>query len=481
MVVGDMELRTELLVVGGGPGGYAAAFHAADLGLDVTMIDPRPQPGGVCLHTGCIPTKTYLNLAETIFSARQSADKGVHFDPPRLDLAGMRAWQQQVITTMADGLVQLAGGRGVQLFRGTVIFENSTSARILDGEISRVRFRRAIIATGSHPIDLPGGKFLPNRRIMSSTEALALADIPARLLIIGGGYVGLELGTVYAALGSEVDLVERGDRLLSEVDADLVQPLERRLATLFKRIDLGIRVTTLTEKDDEVTVDLAHGGGAVETRIVDRVLVAIGRQANTAELGLEHTGVVLTKEGFIGVNDQMQTADPHILAVGDVVGGIMLAHKASREGRVAAEVAAGRTTSCDLRAIPAVVYTDPQVAWCGLTEQQAARSDIAVTITKFPWKYSGRAQTMDATDGFTKLITQADSGRILGMGVVGRNAEDLIAEGVLAIEMGALAEDLALSLHPHPTLTETAAEAAELFLGSPIHMLPRKNITRKSK
>ena len=474
MVMGDMELTTELLIIGSGPGGYAAAFRAADLGLDVALVDPRPKPGGVCLFEGCIPSKTCLHLAELILDAGQAAGMGVHFGPPRIDPAEIRAWKQQVVDTMADGLLHLSRKRGVQLIQGLARFESATTVRLDHSEIRRIRFRHAIIATGSRPLGYPGSDFRPGGRIMSSTEALTLADIPASLLIIGGGYVGLELGTVYAALGSKVHVVERADRLLTGVDRDLVGPLQRRLSALFAKISLQTKVMSMQEKADWVEVSLQDDKGNTETHTFDRVLVAIGRRPNTADLGLENTGVKLTERGYIEINDQQQTADPHILAVGDVAGGIMLAHKATREGRVAAEVIAGQSSSFDVRAIPAVVYTDPQIAWCGLTEEQAEKDKIAVTVQKFPWKYSGRANTMGATDGFTKILINAQDGRILGIGVVGRNAEGLIAEGVLAIEMGALAEDMALSLHPHPTLSETESEAAELFLGSPTHLLPKK-------
>ncbi len=474
MVMGEMELTCELLVIGSGPGGYAAAFRAADLGLDVALVDPAPRPGGVCLYNGCIPSKTCLHLAELIHDAGQAAGMGVHFAAPRLDLPELRAWKQQVIDSMAEGLMHLTKKRGVQLIQGRASFENAATVRLEHAEVRRIHFRHAIIATGSRPLAYPGTDFRLGGRIMSSTEALALIDIPASLLVIGGGYVGLELGTVYAALGSKVQVVELADRLLAVVDRDLVQPLQNRLAALFATISLQTKVVSMQEKADSVEVSLQEGDGRVSPHTFDRVLVAIGRRPNSAELGLENTAVKLTERGYIEINDRQQTAEPHIFAVGDVAGGVMLAHKATREGRVAAEVVAGKPSSFDVRAIPAVVYTDPQIAWCGLTEEQAEKKTIAVTVQKFPWKYSGRAQTMGAAEGFTKILTNPEDGRILGIGVVGRGAEGLIAEGVLAIEMGALAEDVALSLHPHPTLSETEAEAAELYMGSPTHIMPKK-------
>jgi dihydrolipoyl dehydrogenase len=473
MVMGDMQMSTDLLVIGGGPGGYGAAFRAADLGLDVIMVDPIPRPSGVCLHQGCIPSKTFLHLAELILDARRARQMGIDFAEPQLDLAAMRAWKNKVVDSMADGLVTLAKRRGVLLVEGTARFDSATSVRLHGADFSGVRFKHAIIATGSRPLELPGHPFAPTSRIMDSAAALLLQDIPASLLVVGGGYVGLELGSVYAALGSRVTLVEREDRLLSQVDYDLVQPVQRQLAKLFADILLDMRVDRLREEADRVEVNF-NRKGRTERHRFDRVLVAIGRIPASDDLGLEHTGVQLDSRGFIQIDDRQQTADPRIFAVGDVAGGVMLAHKATREGRVAAEVIAGRKSGFDARAIPAVVYTDPQISWCGLTEQQAKAENIPCAVRKFPWKYSGRAQTIGMTDGFTKLLTEPQTGRILGAGITGRNAEGLIAEAALAIEMGALAEDLALTIHPHPTLSETEAEAAEIFQGSPTHMLPAK-------
>ena len=470
MVMGELAQDTELLVIGSGPGGYAAAFRAADLGLDVTMVDTAPRPGGVCLYKGCIPSKTFLFLSELIFDAARAKAMGVSFDPPRVDLEGLRRWKADVIEKMAGGLMSLAKSRGVQLLKGRAEFESSESVRLHDAEVSRIRFRHAIIATGSRPIPFPGTEFAAGRRVMSSTGALVLADVPPSLLILGGGYVGLELGTVYAALGSRVSLVEMQDRLLPGVDADLVDPLHRRLNTLFADIWLNTQLKTLQEGESGVTVSLEGPGVAPEQRF-DRVLVAIGRKPATRELGLEHTRVKLDAKGFIQVDGQQRTREERIFAIGDAVGGMMLAHKASHEGKVAAEVIAGKPSSFDVRAIPAVVYTDPQIAWCGITEEQARQEGIPVKVQRFPWKFSGRATTMGAPEGLTKIIADAESGRILGVGITGRDTEGLISEGVLAIEMGALAEDVAAAVHPHPTLSETEAEAAELFLGSATHLL----------
>jgi dihydrolipoamide dehydrogenase len=473
MVMGELEQETEVLVIGSGPGGYAAAFRAADLGLDVTMVDPAPRPGGVCLYKGCIPSKTFLFLSELIHDAERAASMGIAFDKPRIDLKALREWKGNVIDSMANGLVSLSNRRGVQLIQGRAQFESSNSVRLQDAEVSRIKFRHAIIATGSRPIAFPGSAFKLGSRIMSSTGALALADVPPTLLIIGGGYVGLELGTVYAALGSRVSLVELEDRLLLGVDRDLVEPLYRRLENIFETISLQTKVASMQANDTGVDVILEGDVEKPEQRF-DRVLVAIGRKASSQDIGLETTKVELDEKGFIKVGDQQRTADQRIFAVGDVAGGLMLAHKATREGKVAAEVIAGEPSAFDVRAIPAVVYTDPQIAWCGLTEEQARQENIPIKVRRFPWKFSGRATTMGAPEGLTKIIIDPESGRILGVGIVGRDTEGLISEGVLAIEMGALAEDMALSIHPHPTLSETEGEAAELYLGSATHILSKK-------
>jgi dihydrolipoamide dehydrogenase len=470
MVMGELAQDTELLVIGSGPGGYAAAFRAADLGLDVTLVDPAPRPGGVCLFKGCIPSKTFLFLAELIFDAARAETMGVSFGSPQIDLSGLRRWKAEVIEKMAGGLMSLTKRRGVQLVNGRAEFESSESVRVHDAEISRIRFRHAIIATGSKPIPFPGAVFTAGRRIMSSTGALALADVPASLLVLGGGYVGLELGTVYAALGSRVSVVELQDRLLPGVDSDLVEPLQRRLKSIFADIWLNTRVTLLREDEGGVSVGLEGAAVSPEQRF-ERVLVAIGRKPASRGLGLEHTRVQMDAKGFIRVDEQRRTADGRIFAVGDVVGGMMLAHKASYEGKVAAEVIAGQPSSFDVRAVPAVVYTDPQIAWCGLTEEQARQDHIPIQVQRFPWKFSGRATTMGASEGLTKIIADPESGRILGVGITGRNTEGLISEGVLAIEMGALVEDVAATMHPHPTLSETESEAAEMFLGRATHII----------
>jgi dihydrolipoamide dehydrogenase len=441
--------------------------------MDVTMVDTAIRPGGVCLFKGCIPSKTFLYLAELIYDAEKATSMGISFGKPQIDLADLRDWKDRVIDKMANGLISLSERRGVQLLSGRAEFESSDIVRLYDSEVSRIKFRHAVLATGSRPIPFPGTEFKAGGKIMSSTGALALADIPDRLLVLGGGYVGLELGTVYAALGSRITLVEFMDRLLPGVDQDLVKPLNKKLKGIFEHIHLKTKVMSLAESDSGVAATL-EGDVDNPQQTFDRVLVAIGRSPASQSIGLENTKVKLDDKGFAIVDEQMRTSDEKIFAVGDVAGGMMLAHKATREGKIAAEVIAGRPSAFDVRAIPAVVYTDPQIAWCGLTEEDARRENRAVNVQRFPWKFSGRAATMGAPEGLTKILVDPDSGRILGVGIVGRDTEGLISEGVLAVEMGALAEDMALSIHPHPTLSETEGEAAEMFLGTATHILNRK-------
>lgn len=474
MVMGELTQETELLVIGGGPGGYAAAFRAADLGMDVTLVDSDPSPGGVCLFRGCIPSKTLLFLTELLHDAGRSAAMGIRFGHPEIDLVAIRSWKEQVVQRLAKGLMTLCRQRGVQVLQARAAFEDAQRVRLSAGDITHLKFHHAILATGSRPIPLPGENQGLGGRVMDSTAALALADIPKTLLVVGGGYVGLELGMVYASLGSRVTLVELGDRLLPSMDRDLVKPLEQRVAEMFDAVHLHTRVARLTTLAGHVEVDLAGDGGERGQRF-ERVLVAIGRQANSADLGLEKTKVELDSRGFVRVDEQQRTADPHIYAVGDVVGGIMLAHKAMREGRVAAEAISGQPSAFDVRAIPAVVYTDPQVATCGLTEEQAQATQRPYRVSRFPWSASGRAMTMGAMEGLTKVIFDPESQRVLGVGLVGRGAGEMIAEGALAVEMGAVAEDLALTMHPHPTLSETEEEAAEAYLGSAIHLVTPKS------
>ncbi len=471
MVMGDLVQECEVVVIGAGPGGYAAAFRAADLGMDVTMVDTAEGPGGVCLFRGCIPSKTYLYLSELLYDAGRAAEMGITFGAPAIDIDGVRRWKNKVVDKLAGGLVNLAEQRGVQRIRGRAEFVSSSEIRIHGSDVSGIRFKHAVIAAGSRPIALPGADFEKSGRIMNSTTALGLPDIPGSLLVVGGGYVGLEIGMIYASLGAAVHLVELGESLLPGIDADLVKPLARRLETAFATIRLNTRVAGITAHESGVEVSLSDGKED-STHTFDRVLVAVGRAPNSAGIGLEHTKVRTDDRGFILIDDRQRTDDENIFAVGDVTGGMMLAHKASREGKIAAEVMAGEPSAFDAAAIPAVVYTDPQIAYCGLTETAAAAENRVVQVQRFPWKYSGRALTMGAAEGMTKIIVDPDSQRILGVGIVGRDTEGLISEGVLAVEMGAVVQDVAFSIHPHPTLSETEAEAAEIFLGSATHVPP---------
>lgn len=473
MVMGEFTQETDVLVVGGGPGGYAAAFRAADLGLDVTMVDMDARPGGVCLFRGCIPSKTLLFVAELLHDARRAEEMGVFFNEPKVDLDKLRAWKDRVVDKLAGGLVELSRKRGVQLIQGRALFESSDMVHVTGEAACRIKFRHAVIAVGSHTRAVGGTEFREGGRIMDSTGALELADIPGRLLVIGAGYVGVELGSVYASLGSRVTMVELNGHLMMGIDQDLVQLLTRRLNSLFSSIHFHTQVKSMEEHEDRVDV-VFEGEIDPLKQSFDRVLLAIGREPNSHEIGLENTQVKLNERGYVIVDEQRRTADAKIFAVGDVVGGVMLAHKAMHEGKVAAEVIAGKKVAFDPQAIPAVVYTDPQIAYVGLTEDRARQKNLPVKVSRFPWAASGRAVSMGVPQGITKVIIDLESGRVLGVGIVGREAGEMISEGVLAVEMGALAEDLALTIHPHPTLSESEEEAAEAFLGSATHILSLK-------
>ena len=472
MVMGEFTQETDLLVIGGGPGGYAAAFRAADLGLDVTLVETAPEPGGVCLFTGCIPSKTLLYVTELIHDARRSSEMGITFSEPEVNLELLRAWKSKVIARLAKGLAGLTQRRGILYLQGKATLEDSSHARVQNTGSSHIRFKHAILATGSRPRPLPGVPFKPGGRVMDSTGALELADVPERLLVVGGGFVGLELGSVYASLGSRVVLVEGNGQLMRGIDHDLSRPLLERLKDLFESIHYNTIIDSLEEDDTGVDVKFR---GEIESKAqrFDRVLVAAGRLPDSEGLGLENTGVKTDDHGFIIVDRQRRTTDEKIFAVGDVAGGAMLAHKAMHEGKVAAEVISGMPSSFDFQAIPAVLYTDPQIAVCGLSEEAAKKRGIKVRVARFPWSASGRAVSMGLS-GMTKMIIDQDSQRVLGVGIVGREAGEMISEGVLAVEMGALAEDVSLSIHPHPTLSEAEGEAAGAFLGSSTHILPQK-------
>lgn len=475
MVTGGTEtdLHAGVAVLGAGPGGYAAAFRAADLGLDVLLIDPEANPGGVCLYRGCIPSKSLLHVARVMREAADASDWGVDFGAPRVDLERLRDWKNGVVDRLTAGLGTLSEAKGVRFLCGRGVFLDSKTIRVEDGHGPghTVRFEHAIIATGSRPMMLPEAP--ESSRIMTSTGALALAEIPESLLVVGGGYIGLELGSVYATLGARVSVVEMTQGLLAGVDADLSRVVVRELSPRFESIRTGTRVTRIEADNDGVTVQLSAGEGKSEqlsTERYSRVLVAIGRRPNTSGLGLSNTGVRLDERGFVQVDGSRRTADPRIFAIGDVTGQPMLAHKATHEGTTAAEVISGRPGAFAPAAIPAVVFTDPEVAWCGLTEAEARATGRPVRACRFPWQASGRAGTIGASAGLTKLLVDEDSGRVLGAGIVGVGAGDLIAEVNLAIEMGAVAEDLAETIHPHPTLSETVMEAADVFRGLSVHL-----------
>lgn len=471
--------RAEVLVVGGGPGGYAAAFRAADLGLDVTLVGDEPRLGGVCLLRGCIPSKALLEVAELITLAGEAAANGVGFGDPEIDVDRLRGWKDDVVGELVDGLGTVADKRGVRVVRATAEFTSSGEAHLTgdDGEAD-LAFDHAIVATGSEPVALPDMPF--GERVIDSARALELPDVPGRLLVVGGGYVGLELGSVYAALGSEVTLVEMTDRLLTNADEDLVEPLERSVRGRFADVRLRTTVTGMEERDEDVRVTFESEDDVPGEDTYDRVLVAVGRRPRTQGIGLDDAGVDVDDRGFVVVDEQRRTSVDRIFAIGDVAGGMMLAHEAMDEGMVAAEVIGGKAAAFDRRAIPAVVYTDPQIAWCGLTERDAHEHDVDVEVTRFPWRASGRALTLGSTGGMTKLLTEPDTGRVLGMGIVGRRAESLIAQGVLAIEMGAVAEDIAYSVAAHPTLSETIHEAAQRVLGHPTHLVPSRGSSSRA-
>jgi dihydrolipoamide dehydrogenase len=463
---------TQLVVVGGGPGGYAAAFLAADLGLSVALVDPEANPGGVCVYRGCIPSKALLHVAKLLGEARHAKAWGVDFGEPRVDLGRLRDFKNGVVKRLTTGTGQLVKHRKVQYFQGRAAIADPhtlTLTRTSGGE-ETVKFEHLILATGSVPAIPPALK-LDDPRVMDSTAALDLPDLPASLLVVGGGYIGLELGSVYAALGSAVTVVEMTGGLLPGADRDLVGVLARRVTETMRSVMLNTRVTAMAAAADGIHVTF-EGEGAKDgaERTFDRVLVAVGRRPNSKIPGLDGTRVKVDERGFIVVDEQRRTDEPSIFAIGDVVGEPMLAHKASHEGRVAVEVIAGENVAFEARAIPAVVFTDPEIAWCGLTETQAAKEGRKVAVAKFPWGASGRAITLDRSEGLTKLLLDPESERILGVGLVGAGAGELIAEGVLAIEMGANATDLKLSIHPHPTLTETLMESAEVFFGQATHV-----------
>ncbi len=456
-----------IAVIGGGPGGYAAAFLAADIGLKVTLIDPEINPGGVCLYRGCIPSKALLHIAKLIDETRHAKNWGIDYSDPKIDLPRLRSWKEGVVKKLTGGLGVLSKQRKVEYIQGRAAFEKSNTLRVsrANGSEDSLTFDRIVIATGSRPAIVPSLK-LETPRMMDSTSALDLSDVAGTLLVVGGGYIGLELGTVYAALGSKVSVVEMLPGLLPGADRDLVLPLHKRMEKVFDSILLNTTVAAVKQEPNGIRVTFDGPEVKEPEKLFDKVLVSVGRKPNSEIPGLEKTQVKVGRRGFIQVNKQLQTDDPAIYAVGDVVGEPMLAHKASHEGRTAVEAIAGGKVAFEPNAIPAVVFTDPEIAWCGLTETQAQKDNREFKVAKFPWGASGRALTMDRTEGMTKLLMDPQTERVLGVGIVGVGAGELIAEGVLAIEMGALAKDIALTIHPHPTLSETIMESAEVFFGT---------------
>ena len=471
------ESTTQVVVIGAGPGGYAAAFYAADRGMQVALVDPEPNPGGVCLYRGCIPSKALLHVAEVLGEARHAEAWGISFGEPQIDLDKVRAFKDKVVAQLTGGVGQVGRMRKITYIQGRAEFRDARSVQIgHEGkEAVTLAFEHAILATGSRPATVPGLS-IESPRVMDSTAALDLPDVPRSLLVVGGGYIGLELGTVYAALGSKVTVVEMTDGLLPGADRDLVNVLARRIETIADAVLLNTKVVGMKEAGSgiAVTFEGALPEGMPKERTFDRVLVAVGRRPNSAVPGLERTSVSVDRRGFIEVDAARRTAEANIYAIGDVVGEPMLAHKASHEARVAVDAILGERVAFEPLAIPAVVFTDPELAWCGLTETDAARQKREVAVTRFPWGASGRAITLDRTDGMTKLVLDPQSERVLGVGIVGPGAGELISEGVLAVEMGANASDVKLSIHPHPTLSETLMEAAEMFFGQATHVYKPK-------
>ncbi|MBM2803460.1 MAG: lpd [Deltaproteobacteria bacterium] len=466
-------ITTEIVVLGAGPGGYAAAFYAADKGKKVTLVEQNPRLGGICLNVGCIPSKALLHATEILRETSASALRGIEFGAPKVDLEKLRGWKNSILDTLGKGIKTLAQHRKIQLIQGRGHFEDSQTLRVETAEGQKfIRYEKAIIAVGSKPT-LPSAFDLGNPRVMTSTAALDLPDIPENLLVVGGGYIGMELGTVYAALGSHVVVLEALPAILAGIDADLARPVLRAAQKAFKEIRLNTKVLKMATvgKQIKVTVEIDK---QPREELYDRVLVSVGRSPNLADLGLENTKVSKDDKGFIQCNTQQQTDDPNIYAIGDVNGGALLAHRATKEGKIAVEAILGEASAFENIVIPAVVYTDPEVAWCGLTEIEAKQKGIEIKVAKFLWGASGRALTLDRPDGLTKLIIEPDTERVLGVGITGAGAGELISEGVLAVEMGATARDIADSVHPHPTLSESLMEAAESFYGTATHTLSRR-------
>lgn len=469
--------NTQIVIIGGGPGGYVAAFKAVDAGLDVTLIDPEENPGGVCLYRGCIPSKALLHISKLINETCQASEWGVQFGKPKIDLDQLRSHKDNVIGKMTSGLGQLVKARKLKHIRASAKFTNANNLdlTLIDGKRESLTFDHAIVATGSSPA-MPEIFDINDARIMDSTSALELREIPQSMLIVGGGIIGMELGQVYAALGSSVSVVEMMPGLIPPADRDLVKPLEDHLKSQFENIWTNTKVTGISATEEAISVDFEAPNSHTFTQTFPSILVSVGRYPNSSDIGIENTDIELDDRGFIKVDAQMRTSESSIFAIGDVIGA-GLAHTASHQGTIVAEILSGHEKLVfEPRAIPNVVYTDPEIAWCGLTEQQVKEQGIDCKVARFPWAASGRATAVGRNEGLTKLLIDPANDRILGVGISGNNAGELIAEGVLAVEMAALASDIQLSIHPHPTLSETLMEAAEVYYGQSPHMYtPRRN------
>jgi len=465
--------KSEIVILGAGPGGYAAAFYAADRGKKVTLVEQNPRLGGVCLNTGCIPSKALLHATAILREAKESAARGIEYGALQIDLDKLRGWKDAILEKLGQGIKGLAQKRGVQLVHGRGHFEGSQMLRVetADGQ-KFIAYDTAIIAVGSKAA-MPSAFDLGNKRIMTSTQALEISDVPTDLLVVGGGYIGMELGTVYAALGSSVVVLEALPSILTGIDPDLVRPVQRFAQKAFKEIRVNTKVLKMSTAGKRIKVAMQVGGEQRE-ELYDCVLVSVGRVPNIGDIGLENTKIAKDDKGFIKCNARQQTDDPHIYAIGDVSGGLLLAHRAAKQARIAVEAILGEPSAFENIVIPAVVYTQPEIAWCGLTETEAKQKNLDVKIAKFLWGASGRALTLDRPEGLTKLIIEPESERVLGVGITGAGAGELISEGVLAVEMGATARDIADSVHPHPTLSETLMEAAESFYGTATHTLSRR-------
>ncbi|MCZ7602215.1 MAG: dihydrolipoyl dehydrogenase [Melioribacteraceae bacterium] len=464
-------MSKKIVIIGAGTGGYGAAFMAADLGMDVTLIDKNEKAGGVCLQRGCIPSKALLHVAKLLNETKEAEHWGIKFGKPEIDVNRIREWKNKVISHMTGGLGQLIKQRKINFIQGTATFINSSKIKVekAEGGTEELTFDYAILATGSVPAKVPSLD-IGSKRILDSTTALEIEDIPKKLLVVGGGYIGLELGTVYAALGSKVTVVEMTSGLLPGADRDLVSILSKRVNSMMENVYLNTKVVDIKETKSGLKVTFEGDKVEEKEQTFDKVLVSVGRKPVTQGLGLENTKIQLDDKGFVKVDSQRRTDDPNIFAVGDIVGNPMLAHKATAEGKVVAEVIAGHKVVFEPAAIPAVVFTDPELAWVGLNETEAKEKGIKIEVAKFPWAASGRAKTLERLDGLTKLIIDPETERILGMGIVGAGAGELIAEGTLAVEMAALAKDVALTIHAHPTLSETVMESAESYFGEATHI-----------